>query len=87
MPVWLSWLHYLSFFNYGYEALAVNELDGLFLSGNVYGDVSADNINSTEILIKLGLLPSSYLFDLCALTGAVALLIALGYLALRGYAK
>lgn len=44
MPPWLSWLPYLSFFYYGYEALAVNELDGLFLSGNVYGDVGVSNV-------------------------------------------
>eukprot|EP01134_Creolimax_fragrantissima_P003659 CFRG3659T1 len=87
MPQYLSWLHYTSFFNYGYEALAVNELDGVFLSGNVYGDVSADNINSTEILVKLGLQPTNYLFDLTVLVIAVVVLIGLGYHSLTRYSS
>lgn len=33
IPVWLSWLPYLSWFNYGFEALIVNQWDG-------YGNIS-----------------------------------------------
>lgn len=34
MPPYLLWLHYASFFNYGYEVLCVNELDGMKLDGS-----------------------------------------------------
>jgi ABC-type multidrug transport system permease subunit len=34
MPPSLRWLHYASFFNYGYEVLCVNELDGMRLDGS-----------------------------------------------------
>lgn len=41
IPEWLSWLQYLSWFSYGYEALVVNQWDN-------YGNISCDPGNSTD---------------------------------------
>jgi hypothetical protein len=44
MTPYVAWLHYCSFFNYGYEAIVVNELEGTFLTGKVLG---ADGVSVT----------------------------------------
>eukprot|EP00123_Amoebidium_parasiticum_P015951 comp23216_c2_seq1/m.37804 comp23216_c2_seq1/g.37804 ORF comp23216_c2_seq1/g.37804 comp23216_c2_seq1/m.37804 type:complete len:1009 (-) comp23216_c2_seq1:257-3283(-) len=87
MPPWLAWIHYLSFFYYGYEALAVNELDGQFLSGNVYGDIDASEIDSTEILRKMGLQPENYVMDVSVLFVVSILMLVGGYFILKYYVR
>jgi len=35
MPVWIRWVHYLSFIKYGYDAVIINEFDG-----NTYAQIA-----------------------------------------------
>eukprot|EP00121_Abeoforma_whisleri_P009640 Awhi_evm3s8867 len=50
MPAWVAWLHYVSFFNYAFEALVINELEGLYIEGSVFG--AAGLAVSSDDLIK-----------------------------------
>ena len=36
IPVWIRWLRYASLFRYSIEALAVNEVDGLYFNQTMY---------------------------------------------------
>eukprot|EP01134_Creolimax_fragrantissima_P002324 CFRG2324T1 len=52
---WSEWLHYLSFFNYAYEALVINELKDLTFQGVALG--------TTDIAIEANLLLDELGFD------------------------
>eukprot|EP01135_Chromosphaera_perkinsii_P001583 Nk52_evm53s207 gene=Nk52_evmTU53s207 len=65
MPPYVAWLRYLSFFNYGYEALCVNELNGMMISGSIVG--SKYTVNARVILVKLGFDPDDQNFNVAVL--------------------
>ena len=46
IPVWLSWIRYISWFYYGYSALMINQWDGV-------QDIACQS-NSTEACIRTG---------------------------------
>ena len=48
IPVWIRWLRYASLFHYSIEALAVNEVDGLYFNQTMY--VSSLSISSSLCL-------------------------------------
>ncbi|CAH3167368.1 unnamed protein product [Pocillopora meandrina] len=66
VPVWLSWLHYLSWFSYGFEAMLVNQWNG-------YGDKICSGKNNTDciggeqVLHDLGLKKDNEVIDIYAL--------------------
>nr|XP_058944927.1 protein white-like [Pocillopora verrucosa] len=66
VPVWLSWLHYLSWFSYGFEAMLVNQWNG-------YGDEICSGKNNTDciggeqVLHDLGLKKDNEVIDIYAL--------------------
>eukprot|EP00126_Sphaerothecum_destruens_P010376 Sdes_comp20725_c2_seq1m16512 len=85
MSAWVLWLRYLSFFNYGYEALCVNELDGMMIQGSIVD--SKYTVNARVILLKLGFDPDRQMFN-----GMVLLLFFLSsqflaYLCLKLFVK
>eukprot|EP00123_Amoebidium_parasiticum_P009578 comp19566_c0_seq1/m.22975 comp19566_c0_seq1/g.22975 ORF comp19566_c0_seq1/g.22975 comp19566_c0_seq1/m.22975 type:complete len:1015 (-) comp19566_c0_seq1:143-3187(-) len=81
MPPALRWLHYVSFFNYGYEALVINELDGTYLGGSILG--VATQVSGTEILMELGFEPEMFFVDLYVLLGLLLFNLSLAYLCLK----
>lgn len=57
MPAWISWLHYLSVFFYGYAPLMINEMSTLLLNFVVKGYTAVQNVRGTTFLAILGLNP------------------------------
>jgi len=70
IPVWLSWLQYLSWFNYGFEALVVNQWDDY---GKITCKVTNNRTNTpcvddgNEVIEYLGLNKGNVLIDIYAL--------------------
>jgi len=55
MPSTVSWIHYLSPFNYGFQILAVNEMLGLRLNFVVPGYASVEGIGGDVFLRTVGI--------------------------------
>ncbi|KAG7835317.1 hypothetical protein KL943_002632 [Ogataea angusta] len=83
IPVQISWFENISVFHYGYEALAVNEVNGLVLKEKKYGlDI---NVPGAVILSTFGFDVGAVRFDICWLAGMVGAFVVLGYLGLHYY--
>ncbi|PFX22027.1 Protein white [Stylophora pistillata] len=66
IPVWLSWLQYVSWFNYGFEAMLVNQWDGY--GGKICsGKNKTDCISGDQVLNDLGVNKDNGLIDIYAL--------------------
>lgn len=81
IPIYWRWIKYISFFRYGFEALVLNEFDGLtFDCGTQKGCISD---GKEYVTIFYGLNPKD--FDMCLymVGGSVAVYGLLGYLCLR----
>lgn len=55
MPNWISWLHYLSVFFYGYSVLITNEVSKLFFNFVVSGYTAVSNVRGITFLDILGI--------------------------------
>lgn len=67
MPPNISWIRYLSIFNYAFEVLMTNELQGLILNFNAPGYPSIP-IYGEEFLRTLGMNIDNQIYDLVALS-------------------
>lgn len=78
MPAYLAWLKWLSFVNYSFEALMINELADLVLIASIPGEPSYP-VNGAFYLTILGLNPSNFYLDvfLIFIMGIVLFLCAL----------
>jgi ATP-binding cassette subfamily G (WHITE) protein 2 len=74
LPAWVRWIQYLSFFRYGYEALAVTEMHGLTFEPGISGDT---------ILSMRGLRLDMRATDLLAMLALACAFLALSLLALH----
>ncbi|KAG7928078.1 hypothetical protein KL925_001378 [Ogataea polymorpha] len=81
IPVQIAWFENISVFHYGYEALAVNEVNGLVLKEKKYGlDI---NVPGAVILSTFGFDVGAVGFDICWLAGMFGAFVVLGYLGLH----
>jgi len=55
MPVWISWLRFVSPFFYAYAALTVNEFSSLLLNFEVEGYTAVQNVRGTTFLDVAGI--------------------------------
>lgn len=53
IPIWLSWLKYCSVWNYAFEALLINELNGLYVKCCIYSNI----VYSPVVINPKGLKP------------------------------
>ncbi|KAL1923307.1 uncharacterized protein VTP21DRAFT_8287 [Calcarisporiella thermophila] len=83
-PKWLGWLQYLSFFNYGFEAMIVNEMSGLMLRDKGFGGFQ---IPSDAILTRFGFNPDAYMRDILVLVGLLVGLLIIAYVCLRVFVR
>eukprot|EP00127_Corallochytrium_limacisporum_P002658 Clim_evm94s134 gene=Clim_evmTU94s134 len=86
MNPYVAWLRYLSFFNYGYEALCVNELDGVELKGSILKSASF-HVNARLILDQLGLEADNFFKDLAVLVLYSFIMLTVAFLALKYYVR
>ena len=77
MPPWFAWLKYLSFFNYGLEALLVNEMLYLQLVEERFG-LSID-VPGATILSTFGFNAKHYWLDVICLASMFTGLIAFAF--------
>jgi ABC-type multidrug transport system ATPase subunit len=55
MPVWISWLRFVSAFFYAYAALTINEFSSLLLNFEVEGYTAVQNVRGTTFLDIVGI--------------------------------
>lgn len=55
MPVWISWLRFVSPFFYAYAALTINEFSSLLLNFEVEGYTAVQNVRGTTFLDIVGI--------------------------------
>ncbi|QPG73495.1 hypothetical protein FOA43_000806 [Brettanomyces nanus] len=80
IPTAISWFERISVFHYGYEALSVNEVNGLILKERKYGlDIK---VPGAVILSTFGFDVNAVLFDIYWLLGMLGGFTILGYVAL-----
>ncbi|VEU21553.1 DEKNAAC102250 [Brettanomyces naardenensis] len=80
IPGAISWFERISVFHYGYEALSVNEVNGLVLKEKKYGlDIK---VPGAVILSTFGFDVNAVLFDIYWLLGMLGAFTILGYLGL-----
>lgn len=75
-----SWLKYLSFFNYGYEALIVNELKDLTLRDDSIADIK---IPGSIILTRFGFDNQAFWIDIVRLSLFVTVTLTIAFLLLK----
>ncbi|GMG59266.1 unnamed protein product [Ambrosiozyma monospora] len=81
IPVAISWFENVSVFHYGYEALSVNEVNGLVLKERKYGlDIS---VPGAVILSTFGFDVAAVVRDIWMLCGMLVIFIVCGYLGLH----
>jgi len=79
---WSTYLQYLSFIHYGYEALMVNEFQGLDLTFNPSG-FSPTRINGQDVLNNYSMNSNMFLADLWILLAFFLSLLFIAYLFLK----
>ena len=84
-PAFISWLKYISVFYWGFSALAVAEYDTLTLSC-VPGELCRF-ATGTDVLISIGIDPSSLVLSMSILIAMTILFTGLGFLLLWFYVK
>ncbi|OWB69511.1 hypothetical protein B5S30_g4927 [[Candida] boidinii] len=81
IPAQIGWLQNLSVFHYGYEALSVNEVNGLVLKEVKYGlDIT---VPGAVILSTFGFDVGAVIFDIYWLLGMLGVFTVIGYLSLH----
>eukprot|EP00873_Tetraselmis_striata_P007915 jgi/Tetstr1/428179/TSEL_018230.t1 len=75
MPLWVSWISYLSIFRYAFEALVVNEVTGSSFSLDVSG-YALEGLDANLILEVLGLDPDRFVLDVIVLDALFAAFLA-----------
>lgn len=86
MKPWLHWICLLSIFNYSFEALMINELNGIWVEFNPAGH-SITPINGKELLINMGMNVNDLSFDVAMLGVVTGVFIIAGYILLRFFVK
>jgi len=81
IPPVLGWVQYLSFFNYPFEAMTVNELDGKIIQDEAAG-LTID-VNADVILTEFGFNINNYWPDIEILAGFYLFYLLLSFLALQ----
>ncbi|KAI7893449.1 P-loop containing nucleoside triphosphate hydrolase protein [Mucor mucedo] len=84
IPPMLSWLQYLSFFNYGYEALIVNELKDITLRDKSIADIQ---IPGPIILARFGFNGQAFWSDVIRLICFVLVTLTTSFLFLKYLVK
>lgn len=84
IPPMLSWLQHLSFFNYGYEALIVNELKDITLRDKSIADIQ---IPGPIILARFGFNGQAFWADVCRLLVFVIVTMSTSFLFLKYLVK
>lgn len=84
MPGFVGWLKYLSFLNFGFEVLMVNELTDLTVRVDVDGSYQVDG---KSVLDLFDMKASRYYVDIGALCAMIVGYLALAYLFLRFVVK
>ncbi|ORX58024.1 hypothetical protein DM01DRAFT_351938 [Hesseltinella vesiculosa] len=84
IPSVLSWLQYLSFFNYGYEALIVNELKDLTLRDKTIADIQ---IPGSIILSRFGFNGQAFWTDIGRLGLFATLTLSVSFVFLKFLVK
>jgi len=89
MPSFIIWLKWLSFLNYGFEVLLVNELNNLSIRFNPTGYHIKDaiNLNGRVFLDQFDMDPSRFHFDLMMLGVMSVGYLLLTYILLRWAVK
>lgn len=82
MPLFVDWIKYTSFFNYGYEVLMVNELSGEDFSFNPK-NYKPILVSGEEFLQQFDMDASRFTMDLMVLCAMIVCLLFLSYLLLR----
>lgn len=84
MPNFVRWLKWISFFNYGFEILMINELDGLKIRFNPKGyDINPVIVNGSAFLIQFDMDKERFYFDQIILILMIILYLLISYLLLR----
>ncbi|KAG0190293.1 hypothetical protein DFQ28_002243 [Apophysomyces sp. BC1034] len=84
IPVFLSWLKYLSFFNYGYEALIVNELKDITLRDKSIADIQ---IPGPIILARFGFNGQAFWRDVVRLCVFILITLSMSFIFLKYLVK
>ncbi|KAI9478275.1 MAG: P-loop containing nucleoside triphosphate hydrolase protein [Benjaminiella poitrasii] len=84
IPHMLSWLQHLSFFNYGYEALIVNELKDITLRDKSIADIQ---IPGPIILARFGFNGQAFWTDVHRLVWFILFTLTLSFLFLKHFVK
>lgn len=82
MPNYVSWIRYLSFFNYAVEILAINEFSGLIVMFNPQG-FSPVPLNGAQVLQYFGFNPEGLSKDIIGLCVCLAVYLVLSLVLLR----
>ena len=83
IPIFFSWIQKLSFFNYAFEALIVNELDDIDLA---QPGVKV-KIPGRVILKTFGFNPDNYWVDTASLAAMFFILLSIAYVFLRIFVR
>jgi len=85
MPVFVGWLKWLSFLNYGFEVLFTNEMLGLTILIDPKGlpNIHFIPVEGRVILEQFDMDPSRFNLDLSVLCGMLVLYTTIAYLCLR----
>ena len=81
MPAALVWIQYLSYFNYAFEAMVVNELTGIIIVDEAAGITI--NVQAQVIIEIFGFNISAYWRDVGILAGFYVFYLLLSFLALK----
>jgi len=87
MPYFISWLQWSSFFNFAFEILMVNELDGLQVWFAPRGIDYRLRIDAAVFLQEFGMDPNRMYFDMMVLGGMSFFFLSFSYIFLRFYIK
>jgi hypothetical protein len=88
MPVFVKWLKWLSFLNYGFEVLMVNELDGLTILFNPKGyNIKPVTVDGHVFLAQFDMQSSRFYMDQGILVAIIAAYLLIAYLLLRFVVK
>lgn len=81
MPAALVWIQYLSYFNYAFEAIVVNELTGVIIVDQAAGITI--NVQAQVIIELFGFNVTTYWRDVGILAGFLGFYLLLSFAALK----
>ncbi len=82
MPLFVDWIKYSSYFNYGYEVLMVNELQDEDFSFNPK-NYKPILVGGDEFLQQFDMDPKRFYMDLWVLVAMIITFLSISYLFLR----